>query len=140
MKYKITIDTETPIDYITGKLKVNCKVLDVENVKEIKQRTSQQNRSLYLYFRLLAEELNNSGYDMKKTIRSDIDISWTPESVKQYLWLPIMKTMTGKTSTAKMDTNNIDRIYDVLNKTIAERTGVSILFPSIDNMSDIEYN
>lgn len=142
MKRKYLIELEVDTDkadidnIIRNKFKFDfgANIIDVENIKETKQRTSQQNRSLYLYFRLLAEELNNSGYDMRKTIKQEIDISWNEYTIKNYLWLPIMKATTGKTSTAKLDTAEIDKIYDLLNKTIAERTGVSVLFPSFDNM------
>ena len=70
------------------------------------------------------------------TISENIDIPWSPETIKDYLWRPIMKAMLKKDSTAKLDSNEIDKIYDVLNKTIAERTGVSVEFPSIDRLME----
>lgn len=105
---------------------------------EIKTRTSQQNRSLHLYFTLLAEALNDAGYDMKKTIRQDIDISWTAISIKEYLWRPIQDMMFKQKSTTRLKTKDIDKIYDILNKTIGERTGVYVPFPSIETMYDTE--
>ena len=135
---EIQIDTENVEE---AKKKIALFGEKILGVKEIKQyRTTQQSRALYLFFRLLSEALNDAGFDMKKTIKKNIDISWTPESIKNYLWLPIMKAMTGKTSTAKMKRDEIDKIYDVLNKTIGERTGVFVSFPSIDNLTNIDYN
>ena len=96
------------------------------------QRTSQQNRSLHLYFTLLADELNVAGYDMRKTLQESIDIPWTPTNVKSFLWKPVQEAMLEKESTTELTTKDIDMIYDVINKTIGERTGVHVPFPSKD--------
>lgn len=106
---------------------------------EIKTRTPQQNRALHLYFTLLAEALNDAGFDMKKTIRKDIDISWTPISIKEYLWKPIQEALFKQKSTTRLKTKDIDKIYDILNKTIGERTGVTVQFPSIENLINEDY-
>lgn len=98
------------------------------------QRTIQQNKAMHLYFRLLAEALNDAGYDMKKTLKPTIDIPWSPETIKEYLWRPVLNGYRLKTSTAEMSKTDIDTIYDIVNKTIGERTGVFIPFPSIENL------
>lgn len=103
------------------------------------KRTSLQNRALHKYFSLLAEELNNAGYDMRKTIKKDIDIAWSGISVKEYLWRPIQKTYLQEKSTTNLKTGDIDKIYDILNKVISERCGVSVQFPSLDNFGEIDY-
>ena len=100
--------------------------------KWINRRSNKQNRALHLYFTLLAEELNLAGYDMKKVIKQDVDISWSPISVKEYLWRPIQKTFLEKKSTTKLTTNEIDQIYEIVNRVISERTGVHVPFPSIE--------
>jgi len=110
-----------------------CEV-EITIRKKIKSRTSQQNRALHLYFTLLSEALNDAGYDMKKTIRQDVDIPWTPENVKESLWRPIQKAYLNIESTTKLKTGDIDKVYDVLNKTIGERTGVYIPWPCMDNL------
>ena len=96
------------------------------------QRTSQQNKSLHLYFTLLAEELTLAGYDMRKTLQESIDIPWTPTNIKSFLWKPVQEAMLDKESTTELTTKDIDMIYDVINKTIGERTGVHVPFPSKD--------
>lgn len=106
----------------------SCK----QEVKD--KRTSKQNRALHLYFRLLAEALNEAGYDMKAVIRKEVDIPWTMESVKEYLWRPIQKQYILEKSTVQLSTKNIDEIYDIVNRVIGERTGVFIPFPSFETM------
>lgn len=109
------------------------KAFDVVSIKCLeKRRSSKQNRALHLYFTLLATALNDAGFDMKKTIKGEIDINWNPYNVKEYLWRPLQKALTGKKSSKDIKTGDIDKIYDVLNRTIGERTGVHVPFPSED--------
>lgn len=139
MKYKITIDTETPIDYITGKLKIHGKILNVENIKEAKLRTELQNRSLHKYYSLLAEALNDGGFEMQKVIRQSVEIPWTGTTVKEILWRPLQKAYKLEHSTTRLKTTDIDKIYDLLNKTIGERTGIYVPWPCMDNMLIEDY-
>ena len=99
-----------------------------------KQRTSQQNRALHLYFKQLADELNDKGQDMRTLIKEEIDIPWSTTTVKDHLFRPLMKVITGKESTAKLTTDEIDRVFEILSKTIGERTGLHIPFPSIETL------
>lgn len=94
----------------------------------------KQNNSIHLYYQLLAEALNEAGYDMKAVIRQEVDIPWTAYSVKEFLWRPIQKMIMGENSTTKLKKKDIDVIYETLSRVIGERTGVYIEFPSIDNL------
>lgn len=97
-----------------------------------KQRTIAQNRSLHLYFTLLAEELNQAGFDMRRTLKPGVDIPWSLETVKEYLWKPIQNAQLMKQSTTELTTKEIDLVYDTLNRHLGEITGVSVTFPSQD--------
>lgn len=105
-------------------------------MKEVgKQRTGRQNNSLHRYFELLAQELSDAGYDMKKTLRADADIPWTPENIKEFLWRPVMKAQTQKTSTTELTTKEIDEIYDTLTRHLGTKLGFpAVPFPSIETM------
>ena len=93
------------------------------------QRTPLQNKALHKYFSLLAEALNDAGYDMRKTLKADIEIPWTEENIKNHLWRPIQISMTGKQSTIALDTAEPGQIYEVLNKHLGEKLGVNVPFP-----------
>lgn len=99
------------------------------------RRTDLQNNSLHLYFTLLAEKLNAGGFDMRKVIREDIDIPWSAYSVKENLWRPVQEAQLGKKSTTELNTKEIDLIYDTVNRAIGTRTGISIPFPSIEQVA-----
>ena len=97
------------------------------------QRTKLQNRALHKFFQLLADELNGAGYDMRKTLKPEIDIPWNKDTIKEYLWRPIQKAQLDKESTMDLNTKEIDRVYNTLNRFLSEKLSVHIPFPSIDN-------
>ena len=97
------------------------------------RRTDKQNRALHAYFTLLADELNDAGFDLKKTIRGNIDIPWTPEMIKNLIWRPVQKNHLGKESTTKLSTGDVDKIYNIINRELGTRLGLYVPFPSLDN-------
>lgn len=99
-------------------------------MKTYDNRTLQQNRALHKYCELLAEALNDAGYDMRKTLKHDIEIPWNKNRVKEFLWKPIMETMTDKESTAELDTVEPSAIHAVLSRHLGEKLGVYVPWPS----------
>ena len=98
-------------------------------VKEYPNRTRKQNKSMHKYFELLAEALNDAGYDMKKVLKPEIDIPWTKESVKSHLWKPIQEAMFDKEHTSDTDTVEPSAVYETLNRHTSEKLGVSVPWP-----------
>lgn len=96
-------------------------------------RTWLQNRALHLYFRLLGNDLNDAGLDMRRVLKPEIDIPWKTESVKEYLWKPVQVAVTEKTSTAKLDTSEVDEVYKVISRHMAQKFGITTLFPTRHN-------
>src|SRR3990167_702775 len=97
-------------------------------------RTNQQNKAMHVLFKLLADELNDHGLDMRKTLKPEIDIPWTGATVKEFLWRPIQTAQLNKKSTTGLTTVEIDKVFDTINKHIGERFGLHIPFPSIENV------
>lgn len=95
-------------------------------------RTGQQNKSLHVYCRLLAQALNDAGFDMRKTVREEVEIPWNGDRVKDVLWRPIQKAITGEDSTRRPRPDEYPKIYETLNRVIAERTGVHVPWPVRD--------
>ena len=94
-------------------------------------RTTLQNSALHLYFEMVADALNDAGLEIHMEYLGKItEVPWRKESVKDRLWLPIMETMTGKTSTAKMDRKEISEVFEVLFRHLAEKHSIMVLFPS----------
>ena len=101
------------------------------------QRTIQQNKALHKYFEILAETLNDAGLDMRVVLKPHVEIPWGKETVKDFLWRPIQSLQLGKRSTTELTTKDINKIYDTLNRHLAEKFGIYEPFPSIEEL--IEY-
>jgi hypothetical protein len=98
------------------------------------KRTNSQNRALHLFFSHLADELNNSGFDMKKVLKPTVDIPWSGRTIKEYLWRPIMKAQLNKDSTTELTTKEIDEVFDTITRHLGEKFGVYVEFPSIETI------
>jgi hypothetical protein len=102
--------------------------------KKPEQRTAQQNRALHKYFTMLANDLNEAGYDLKKVLKpaylATVDIPWTPDTVKAHLWRPIQEAQLQKESTTELSTREVDVVYNTLNRHLGEKLGIHTPFPS----------
>lgn len=107
--------------------------METPEVKPDKQRTIKQNRALHLYFKLIADTLNDAGLDMRAVLKPDVHIPWNMNSVKDYLWRPIQKIQLGKVSTTELTTKDIDVIFDTMNRHLANH-GVHEPFPSFEEI------
>ncbi len=101
--------------------------------KKTKQRTLTQNKAMHLYYDLVAIALNDGGFDVTSTVEllygGPVDVPWTKAFVKDYLWKPLQLAMTGIESTTELNTKQISEIYRLVDKTLAENTGISVGFP-----------
>ena len=103
-----------------------------------KMRSVQQNNALQVYCRLLAEALNDAGYDMKRTLVEGVtvDIPWNKDLVREIIWKGIQKPTIGKESTTLAKSNEYDKVYEVVNRFTSTRFGISIPFPSREASHD----
>lgn len=70
---------------------------------------------------------------MRLVLKGDVPIWWTTTSVKDYIWRPVMKAMTGKESTTKLSKTEgeIDVIHKQIMQWLGERHGIEYIpFPS----------
>lgn len=108
-------------DLIFALKSLDIKVLEIKNVNET--RTQNQNAALHLWFQQLAETLNEKHFDMRAIIRQGIEMPWSGYAVKEYLFKPLLRQEFGKKSTTQLfKSKEIDLLYDVINRTIIERT------------------
>lgn len=95
----------------------------------MEQRTSQQNKAMHTFFTLVAEALNEAGLDMKAVLKPGVDIPWSSQTVKDYLWRPVQEIYMGKHSTTELTTKDVNKIWEVLNRHLGEK-GIHVAFPS----------
>lgn len=93
------------------------------------QRTIQQNKSIHVYCRLLAEAMMLAGYDMRTTIK--VPIRPTEQNVKDEMLKPVMKALfPDKESTTQLTKEEVNILYEQMNLFTAEKLGISVEFPS----------
>ena len=133
-KYTITIDTEKDKGITTRIIKglFGKDFVSIESVNE--SGTAQQRKARWLWCGQCAEALNEKHFDMRAIIREDVEIPWSKDSFMEYVFRPLMKAMFNKKSTNQlMKTGEMDKLIDVINKLIAERTNGEVqapMFPS----------
>ena len=106
----------------------------------MKNRTSAQNRSLHLLFEKLADQLNDAGYDVMRTLRHDVAIPWTSTLIKELIWRQIQKAMYDKQSTADLTSGEMQLVYDTLNRHLGERFGLHCPWPSLEALVEEHAN
>ena len=85
-------------------------------------------------FTQLAEELNDAGLDMRKTLKPGVEIPWEGKTIKEYLWRPIMKAQLGKESTTELNTKDIDKVFETIVRHLGEKFGIELQFPSVESL------
>lgn len=111
--------------------------LSVE-VKAKRGRTLSQNAAIHKYLAELSQALNDAGLDQRKVLKHDAEIPWHMESAKDNLWRPIQKAVTGVESTTELTTAQVSEVYQVLDRHLGSKTGVSIPFPSMESLSEAQ--
>jgi hypothetical protein len=71
---------------------------------------------------------------MRKTLKPEIEIPWSTDSVKEHLFKPVMRAQLGKTSTKDLSTKEIDMVFDTLTKHLGEKFGLHVEFPSTESI------
>jgi hypothetical protein len=99
-----------------------------------KQRTTKQNSSLHVYLKAVSKALNDAGYDMKKVMKPEVEIPWDDDGLmaKEHLWRPIQKIMLDKESTTEPERGDYTKVYEVLNRHLSAKFGISVPWPTND--------
>lgn len=104
------------------------------SMKTGRQRTLTQNNAMHEYCDMVAEALNDGGHDFRKTIKEEIDVPWSGDLVKDYIWRSIQIAITGHDSTTKPETHQYGEIYEVINRHLSSKLGVFVPWPCKENM------
>ena len=73
---------------------------------------------------------------VKKTLREDFDMMWSETLFKEIIWREIQKAMFNTTSTKELNSDQINKIFDVINKHFGENLGIHIPFPSVETLEE----
>jgi len=106
------------------------------NWKTGRQRTDTQNAAIHVFCRLIAEQLNDAGYEMvvdSKVLRSEVEVPWTQDSVKDFLWRKVqMSLYPEKQSTVKLERKEVSEVAEVITRYLSEKFNLQVSFPNKD--------
>lgn len=92
------------------------------------QRTTNQNSAIHAYCDEVAKVMQARGMDMKTVVKDGVPIEPTMYMVKEYMWRPIQKALTGVESTAKINTMEVNDVYEHLSRLLAEKYSIDVRF------------
>ena len=105
----------------------------IECKKEVSTRTSQQNRALHKLFNLISEMLNELGFtfNYEGISGNTFEVPYTSLLIKEMMWRPLQVALFNTKSTKELDTQKINRIFEILCNFFADK-GHELYFPSKD--------
>jgi hypothetical protein len=92
-------------------------------------RSDRQNNAMHLWFRQIANELNDAGYWVRHPFSDALEIPFTEVLVKETLYKPIIKSMYNKSSTGRLTTQELSEAAEVLIRWLSEHKQVYVPFP-----------
>jgi len=112
--------------------------VDVVIVKHRERRTDQQNKAIHLYFTQVAEALNDAGLTLEKVVKNfKMEHEWSSVTVKELLWREAQRYAVNKHSTTELDKfEEIEKVYDIVNRFLASIGVESIPFPSVESENE----
>lgn len=119
MHWQTTISTEAELNHIIDELRgyfaMRGKV-DIEFGIDERPKTDKQRSALHVWCEQLAETFNAAGLDMKRVLKAEVDIPWSKDSVKEFIYKPVLAAMTGKKSTEDMNTCEPGDVCNVITR------------------------
>ena len=96
-----------------------------------KHITDKQMASLHVAYREYVRQLTEQGYDLKKALAQTVlTIPLTEENFKHYFVKPTLESLYPESSSHNdLYTDQVEPLFDVLNRAMSIRFGISIPFP-----------
>lgn len=89
-----------------------------------------------LYAKLCSKELNNAGYTVQLVLKEKVDVDWTPDLFFEIIWRNAQIAITGKKSSTELSKlEEIDLIYEHVNRHLGEKFGIHVPFPSEEHVN-----
>ena len=130
MSHRWIVDTKEKADFFIAFIKdqLQSGSIITYSIKQ-ESRTDRQNGAMHLWFRQIAEQLNDKGDWARHPYSDTLEIPFTDVLVKEMLYKPIIKAMYDKNSTAKLTVRELSEAAEVLTRWLAQNRGVYIPFP-----------
>ena len=103
-----------------------------------RKRTLPQNAALHKYCEIMAEKMNDAGISQKELVgkfRDGFELPVEMHMIKA-IFREVGKAMYQKDSTAKLETVEMQKVYQVVDQRLGEVTGCRAEWPSMDSLID----
>jgi hypothetical protein len=87
--------------------------------------STKQRGALHVACKELSEVLNSGGFDMQAVLKPGTEIAWTPHSVKENLYKPVLLAMEGKASTEDMTSAEPGKVWAVVCRHLSSKLGIT---------------
>lgn len=97
-------------------------------------RSDLQNRALHLWFRELADAMNDAGFEQQITIGPSVDVPWSPVTAK-ILFKKIGAAQFNQPKTSEMTSSEVSATAETMNRFLAG-AGIHVPFPSQEEIQN----
>lgn len=121
------------IDEMVRRFKEGSLPISVEIASGKQALSRAQQNSIWLWCSLIASELSKHEVSMVQllaSMRRSADIYPTKDSVREFIWKPVQKAITGKQSMTYLERTELDQIIDPIAKFLGESHYLDVAFPS----------
>ena len=130
MAHRWYVDTKEKADFFIAFIKDQFESgnLITYNIKE-ERRSDRQNAALHLWFRHIADELNNTGSYCRHPFNDDFEIPFTEVTVKELLFQPIIKATWDKSRTSDLEVKELSESSEALVRWLSANKGIYCPLP-----------
>jgi len=130
MSHRWMVDSKEKAEFFIAFIKDQFQAGTVLTYKiREENRTERQNGAMHMWFRQIADRLNDAGDWVKHPYSDTLEIPFTDVLVKEMLYKPVIKSMYEKNSTAKLTVRELSESAEVLVRWLSEHRGVYVPFP-----------
>lgn len=111
---------------------LNNAGLDVLTVLNSEVEIEWTSELIKIFSDELAIILNNAGLTFNCAMGKGHKSYWSESKVKALIWHKVQKLQFDIDSTTKLDTEQVSKVYELINRYTSSQFGVSVVFPSKD--------
>ncbi len=99
------------------------------------KRTQAQNNAIHKYCDMVAQDMTDAGYtDLRDFLTQPFEIPIIRDTVKKMIWHKVQFALTGKESSKDLAPSEVDFVYQVMSKHLAETKQITTEFPSKERL------
>lgn len=130
MSHRWYVDTQEKADFFILFIKdqLGSGNLITYNIKT-ERRSDRQNAAIHLWFRHIADQLNEAGHYCRHPFNDDFEIPFTEITVKELLFKPVITAMWDKAKTSDLEVKELSESSEALVRWLSSNKGIYCPLP-----------